>query len=69
MFAELESFTSLFTNKITDIKRLWYAKNIRIFWDQLSNTKGFTICKTTIIKQTTKRDYRFISFKNLYLFY
>lgn len=50
MFVELESFISLFIKGITNIKQLWYAKNIRIFWDQLSSTKGFTIWKT-IVKQ------------------
>lgn len=50
------SFT-LFTKGLTNIKHMWYAKNIRIPWDQLSSATDFTIFKTIILKQT---DYRLI---------
>ena len=64
-----ESFTT-FTKELTNIQHLWYAKNIRIFCNQLLSTKGF-ICKTVIVRQktTTKRPQLISSFKYLYLFY
>lgn len=50
------SFT-LLTKRLNNIEHLRYAKNIRIFCDQLSIAKGFTVCKIILLKQQRLQTY------------